>query len=107
MCSGSCGGPSAEAIAEMNKKGIYMPKQISEQVQGDWDAVNKKGTDTVNPADLKKIVMGSVAGLGKLGGNDKFDPKAFAAIQKSKFPDNKEFSKAETVQMITHLVSKT
>lgn len=30
MCGGGCGGPSAEAIAEMNSKGIYMPKQIGE-----------------------------------------------------------------------------
>ena len=51
--------------------------------------------------------MSSVTGLGKLGGNDKFDPKAFATIQKSKFPDNKEFSKTDTIQLITHLVSKT
>ena len=61
----------------------------------------------MNPADMKKIVMSSVTGLGKLGGNDKFDPKAFATIQKSKFPDNKEFSKTDTIQLITHLVSKT
>ena len=53
MCNGGvCGGPSAEAIAEMNKKGIYMPKQIAEQIQGDWNTVNKKGTDTVNAGDL-------------------------------------------------------
>jgi len=97
MCVGGCGGPSAEAIGEMNKKGIYMPKQILEQVQGDWNTVNKAGSKTVTPADLKKIVMGSVAGLGKLGGNDKFNPKAFADVQKTKFPDNTEFTKAETV----------
>ena len=30
----------------------------------------------MNPADMKKIVMSSVTGLGKLGGNDKFDPKS-------------------------------
>ena len=74
MCNGGvCGGPSAEAMNEMNKKGIYMPKQIAAQIQGDWDSVNKKGSDKVNPADLKKIVQSTVTGLGTLGGGDKFD----------------------------------
>lgn len=107
ICNGGCGGPSAEAIAEMNKKGIYMPKQIAEQIQGDWETVNKKGTDTVNAADLKKIVQSTVTGLGKLGGGDKFDQKAFTAVLKQKFPDNKEFSQSEITTLVTQLVSKT
>ena len=73
MCGGGCGGPGAEAIADMNKKGIYMPKQISGQVENDWDAVNTKGLDAVSAADLKKICTTSVVNLGKLGGGDKFN----------------------------------
>ena len=108
MCNGGvCGGPSAEAIAEMNKKGIYMPKQIAEQIQGDWDTVNKKGAEKVNAADLKKIVQSTVTGLGQLGGGDKFDQKAFAATLKKKYPDNKDFSQGDVIQLVTQLVSKT
>ena len=108
MCNGGvCGGPSAEAIAEMNKKGIYMPKQIAEQIQGDWDTVNKKGSDTVSPPDLQKIVKSTVTGLGQLGGGDKFDQKAYAATLKQKFPNNKEFSQGDVIQLVTQLVQKS
>ena len=105
MCNGGvCGGPSAEAIAEMNKKGIYMPKQIAEQIEGDWSTVNKKGTDTVTPADLQKIVKQTVTGLGQLGGGDKFDQKSYAATLKNKFPNNKDFSKGDAILLVTQLV---
>ena len=107
MCKGSCGAPSAEAIAEMNKKGIYMPKQIEEQFTGDWQGVNTKGTETVSSGDLKKIVTNSINGLGQLGGGDKFDQKKFNSLIKDKFKNTKEFSKADTIQIITILVSKS
>ena len=107
MCNGSCGGPSAEAIAEMNKKGIYMPKQIEEQLVNEWTSVNTKDTETVSPGDLKKIVTNSINGLGQLGGGDKFDQKKYNQLIKDKFKSNKEFSKGETVQIITLLVSKS
>ena len=93
MCNGSgCGGPSAEAIQEMNTKGIYMPRQISGQVEEDWTTINKKGTETVTLSDLKKICTASVTGLGKLGGKDKFVAKKFTQVTNELYKGQKEFT---------------
>ena len=83
-----------------------MPKQISNQVENDWSAVNTKGGDVVTAADLKKVVSASVINLGKLGGKDKFNQKLFNEILKDSFNGQAEFEKKDVQKIVTQLVSK-
>ena len=54
MCNGSgCGGPTEEALKEMNKKGIYTPKQIASTVGNEWTSVNTEGGKKVSKKEKK------------------------------------------------------
>ena len=44
----SCGGPGEEALMDMNKKGIYTPKQITTQLADEWDVINVNGDKKVS-----------------------------------------------------------
>ena len=83
-----------------------MPKQIAGQVEEDWTNINKKGAETVTLSDLKKICNASVVGLGKLGGKDKFVAKKFTQVTNELYKNQKEFSKTDTVKIVTQLVHK-
>lgn len=108
MCNGSgCGGPTEEALKEMNKKGIYTPKQIATSVGNEWGTINAEGNKKVSKKDLEKICKQAITSLGKQGGGEKFQPKQFNGLIKDKFADMEEFDLKQSVQIVTTMLSKT
>ena len=104
ICQGSaCGGPSEEQIKQFNKNGIYMPKQINEQVENDWVIINKKGNETVTKSELQKICNQSVVGLGKLGGKDKFNKKEFNKVLDEFYKNQTEFEKKDSIKALSFI----
>ena len=102
MCNGSgCGGPTEEALKELNKKGVYTPKQISTQIGTTWDEVNTNGDKKVSKKDLQKICTTAINTLGRNGGGDKFKAKQFNSILNDDYADKEEFDKKSSIKIVT------
>ena len=107
MCNGSgCGGPTEEALKEMNKKGIYTPKQIASTVGNEWTTVNADGSKKVDKKSLEKICKQAVTTLGKQGGGDKFQAKKFNALINDQYADKEDFDLKQSVKIVTTMLTK-
>ena len=106
MCKSGCGGATDQAISDMNKKGIYTPKQIKDQFFSQWDAINSNGDAKVSKKDFEKICKQTINTLGKNGGGDKFQSKKFNEIIEEKFKDQDEFDKKQCVKIVTQMMVK-
>ena len=109
MCGGAgCGAPDAEAIQEMNKEGIYIPKQIDEHVGATWETRKNQEVDTVPSTELKKVVQATITNLAKLGAKNKtkFDAKKFNALIADSYAGQTDFKKKEVIKIVTLMVSK-
>ncbi len=60
----------------MNKRGVYTPEQISENVKHYWSKHVGEAA-TANKEDCKKIVSDTVNYLGSIGDGAKFDESTF------------------------------
>ena len=103
----SCGGPGEEALQDMNKKGIFTPKQITAQLGGEWELINVNGDKKVSKKDLEKICKNTVVMLGKNGGSkEKFQSKKFNELVSDQFSGVEEFDRKQSTKIVTQLLSK-
>ena len=91
---------------DMNKKGIYTPKQITTQLANEWEIINVNGDKKVSKQQLEKICKQTITTLGKNGGKDKFVAKKFNSILSEQFQGQDEFERKQSIKIVTQMLSK-
>ena len=69
-------------LKDANKKGIYKPDQITENLDYYWKKHNPDDNSTVNKETAKKITRDTVNYLGSIGSGKKFEESEWEPLYK-------------------------
>ena len=94
----------------MNKRGVYTPEQIEEQVSKQWKKHNPEDNTFINKDTCKTMVEGAVNALGEMGDGVKFDEQTVwgkAYNQFNKWGSKEKIVKEMVIGMTTYMVAPT